>query len=75
MERGKSDPTELLSTAMTDVRTTVESQRLQCFAIWGGTGAVDEAVSVPGLDLYVCYLKATSRWMISQACNRYLRRV
>ncbi len=53
VERGKSDPTEVLSTAMTDVRTTVESQRLQCFAIWGGTGAVDEAVSVPGLDLYV----------------------
>ncbi len=30
-----------------------ESHRLQCLEIWGGTTAVDEAVSVHGLDLYV----------------------
>jgi sigma-B regulation protein RsbU (phosphoserine phosphatase) len=30
----------------------VESHQLQCLEIWGGTTAVDEAVSVHGLDLY-----------------------
>ena len=30
-----------------------ESHHLECLEIWGGTAAVDEAVSVPGLDLYV----------------------
>jgi serine phosphatase RsbU (regulator of sigma subunit) len=30
-----------------------ESHQLQCLEIWGGTTAVDEAVSVHGLDLYV----------------------
>ena len=30
-----------------------ESHWLQCLEIWGGTTAVDEAVSVYGLDLYV----------------------
>ncbi|MDB4433227.1 serine/threonine-protein phosphatase [bacterium] len=30
-----------------------ESHRLRCLEIWGGATAVDEAVSVHGLDLYV----------------------
>jgi len=30
-----------------------DPHRLQCLEVWGGTTAVDEAVSVPGLDLYV----------------------
>jgi sigma-B regulation protein RsbU (phosphoserine phosphatase) len=30
-----------------------ESHQLQCLEIWGGAAAVDEAVSVHGLDLYV----------------------
>ena len=29
-----------------------EAHQLQCLEIWGGTTAVDEAVSVHGLDLY-----------------------
>ncbi len=32
---------------------TAESHQLQCLEIWGGAAAVDEAVSVHGLDLYV----------------------
>lgn len=32
---------------------TAKSHRLQCLEIWGGTGAIDEAVSVHGLDLYI----------------------
>jgi serine phosphatase RsbU (regulator of sigma subunit) len=31
----------------------VERHRLQCMEIWGGARAADEAVSVPGLDLYL----------------------
>jgi sigma-B regulation protein RsbU (phosphoserine phosphatase) len=33
--------------------TKAESHRLECLEIWGGTTAVDEAISVHGLDLYV----------------------
>lgn len=33
--------------------TGAESHRLQCLEIWGGTTAVEEAVSVHGLDLYI----------------------
>jgi len=33
--------------------TKAESHCLECLEIWGGTTAIDEAVSVHGLDLYV----------------------
>jgi len=34
--------------------TGAAGHRLRCLEVWGGTKAADEAVSVPGLDLYVC---------------------